>query len=63
MHDVEPVQHLETFKNLQEYLPDLVFWKVRACLLMLLDLLQQVAVVSVFHHDAAIKDRGVICLN
>ena len=53
MHDVQGVKSLETLRDLNENLPDIVFGVPKAQLPEFLDLVIQVTLVCVLHQDAA----------
>ena len=52
MHNVHIMQRLESIDQLDEYPPDLSLLHVLALPLMVMNALQQIAVVGVFHNDA-----------
>jgi len=52
MHNVHIMQRLEPIDKLDEYPPDLSFLHVLALPLMVMNALQQIAVVGVFYNDA-----------
>ena len=52
MEDVDVVESLEAVDDLDEHLPDLALLKGGVVLLVVADLLVEVAVVSVLHDDA-----------
>ena len=56
MHDLQIVQRFESTYHLDEDLPYVLLAEARVKLLVLLDLLEEVAVVSVLH-DYAVRIR------
>ena len=52
MHDVDRVEGLESTHDLDEQVPDLRLWKHSFVCLMLHDLLVQITIVRIFHHNA-----------
>ena len=61
MHHVEIMQSFQTINHLDDQLPNFIFLKVLFVLLVLLNLLEQIAVISVLH-DNAQKGTGWNCM-
>jgi len=54
VHDIEIMQSLKPIDDLDSYLPDIVLRKASAFFLVLLNLLEEVTTISIFHNYAEV---------